>query len=150
MWDLPGPGLEPVSTALAGGFLTTAPPGKPQWLIFNARGERADVQHIWVRGHLSEITPDFDQEAGPGVVQTHLIWRVKSPPASFQGWSQQCCFTSHRETSINPWHRSGNGCRNDSLWGEKWELDNQSPKTPNTTRNQRMSQKVSFNQAWLW
>ena len=30
MWDLPGPGLEPVSPALAGGFLTTAPPGKPR------------------------------------------------------------------------------------------------------------------------
>ena len=28
MWDLPGPGLEPVSRALAGRFLTTAPPGK--------------------------------------------------------------------------------------------------------------------------
>ena len=28
MWDLPGPGLEPVSPALAGGFLTTAPPWK--------------------------------------------------------------------------------------------------------------------------
>ena len=28
MWDLPGAGLEPVSPALAGGFLTTAPPGK--------------------------------------------------------------------------------------------------------------------------
>ena len=30
MWDLPGPGLEPVSPALAGGFLTTAPPGEPR------------------------------------------------------------------------------------------------------------------------
>ena len=29
MWDLPGPGLEPVSPASAGGFLTTAPAGKP-------------------------------------------------------------------------------------------------------------------------
>ena len=28
MWDLPRPALEPVSPALAGGFLTTAPPGK--------------------------------------------------------------------------------------------------------------------------
>ena len=27
-WDLPGPGLEPMSPALAGGFLTTVPPGK--------------------------------------------------------------------------------------------------------------------------
>ena len=30
MWDLPGPGLEPVSLALAGRCLTTALPGKPQ------------------------------------------------------------------------------------------------------------------------
>ena len=29
MWDPPRPGLEPVSPALAGGFSTTAPPGKP-------------------------------------------------------------------------------------------------------------------------
>ena len=29
MWDFPRPGLKPVSPALAGGFLTTAPPGKP-------------------------------------------------------------------------------------------------------------------------
>ena len=28
MWDLPRPGLKPVSPALAGGFLTTVPPGK--------------------------------------------------------------------------------------------------------------------------
>ena len=30
MWDLPRPGLKPVSAALAGRFLTTAPPGKPK------------------------------------------------------------------------------------------------------------------------
>ena len=30
MWDLPRPGLEPVSPALAGRLSTTAPPGKPQ------------------------------------------------------------------------------------------------------------------------
>ena len=29
MRDRPGPGVEPVSPALAGGFFTTAPPGKP-------------------------------------------------------------------------------------------------------------------------
>ena len=36
MWDLPGPGLEPVSPALDGRFLTTAPPGKPFnfWYVF--------------------------------------------------------------------------------------------------------------------
>ena len=34
MRDLPRPGLEPVSPALAGGFSTTAPPGKPQSISF--------------------------------------------------------------------------------------------------------------------
>ena len=35
MWDLPGPEIEPVSPALAGGFLTTAPPGKSPREILN-------------------------------------------------------------------------------------------------------------------
>ena len=34
MWDLPGPGLEPVFPALAGRLSTTAPPGKPLCTIF--------------------------------------------------------------------------------------------------------------------
>ena len=34
MWDLPRPGLEPVCPALAGGFSTTAPPGKPRTFYF--------------------------------------------------------------------------------------------------------------------
>ena len=29
MWNLPGPGIKSVSPVLAGGFLTTGPPGKP-------------------------------------------------------------------------------------------------------------------------
>ena len=35
-WDLPRPGLEPVSPALAGRFPTTAPPGKPKDLFLIA------------------------------------------------------------------------------------------------------------------
>ena len=35
MWDLPRPGLEPVSPALAGRFSTTVPPGKPSPYLFN-------------------------------------------------------------------------------------------------------------------
>ena len=35
MWDLPGPGLEPVSPALAGRFLTTVPPGKSLFFILD-------------------------------------------------------------------------------------------------------------------
>ena len=35
MWDLPRPGLEPASPALAGRFSTTAPPGKPGLFFIN-------------------------------------------------------------------------------------------------------------------
>ena len=35
MCDLPGPGMEPLCPAVAGGFFTTEPPGKaPMWTIF--------------------------------------------------------------------------------------------------------------------
>ena len=34
MWDLPRPGIEPVSPALAGGLLTTGPPEKSESLLF--------------------------------------------------------------------------------------------------------------------
>ena len=34
MWDLPGPGHEPMSPASAGGPSTTAPPGKPTTIFF--------------------------------------------------------------------------------------------------------------------
>ena len=30
LWSVPGPGIEPMSPALAGGLFTTAPPGEPQ------------------------------------------------------------------------------------------------------------------------
>ena len=50
MWDLPGPGLEPVCPALAGGFLTTAPPGKP--LGTGALGPAfPPVEYPWLTTH---------------------------------------------------------------------------------------------------
>ena len=33
--DLPHPRIEPVSPALAGEFFTTAPPGKPNYVVFS-------------------------------------------------------------------------------------------------------------------
>ena len=32
MWNLPGPGIEPTSSTLPGGILTTGPPGKSSFL----------------------------------------------------------------------------------------------------------------------
>ena len=47
MWDLPRPGLEPVSPALAGRFPTAAPPGKPKKkVIFNEW-----IKKMWERSH---------------------------------------------------------------------------------------------------
>ena len=34
MWDFPGPGIKPMSPALAGGFLTSVPPGKSLCDVF--------------------------------------------------------------------------------------------------------------------
>ena len=38
MWDLPGPGIEPESPALAGRFLTTGLPGKPKMYKLHTTG----------------------------------------------------------------------------------------------------------------
>ena len=35
IWDLPGPGIKPMSPALAGRFLTTGPPGKSRLILIN-------------------------------------------------------------------------------------------------------------------
>ena len=57
MWDPPRPGLEPVSPALAGRLLTTAPPGKPSsffydWIIFNCMAISTLFTHSSIDGHL--------------------------------------------------------------------------------------------------
>ena len=36
LWNLPIPGTEPMSPALAGGFLTTVPPRKSHFAIFHS------------------------------------------------------------------------------------------------------------------
>ena len=53
MWDLPRPGLEPVSPALVGRFSTTVPPGKPVYhllFIHSSVGYwvASTVQLLWI------------------------------------------------------------------------------------------------------
>ena len=59
MWDLPGPGLKPVSPALAGGFLTTAPPGKsPAHILIILEGTIENTgEHELQTSTCSFITP---------------------------------------------------------------------------------------------
>ena len=51
MWDLPRPGLEPVSPALAGRFVsTTVPPGKPNYYYY----------YFWLHwGLVAELRPFY-------------------------------------------------------------------------------------------
>ena len=46
MWDPPGPGLEPVSPALAGRLPTTAPPGKPHLFFKGPRSISLSISSI--------------------------------------------------------------------------------------------------------
>ena len=62
--NLPGPGLQPVSPALAGGFSTTAPPGKPLWIRFLSCAERIKANQSHETGsakdqHLEDHVDQF-------------------------------------------------------------------------------------------
>ena len=71
MWDLPKPGPEPVSPALAGRFSTTAPPGKPYTFFKSSfrfktklRGRHRDfpytpVPHIHSLPHYQHPPPEW-------------------------------------------------------------------------------------------
>ena len=83
MWDLPRPGLEPVSPALAGRFLTTAPPGKPENSLFLKQIVMGDEKWIlysnveWKRlwGKWNEPPPTTPKAGLHPKTYTHVcIW----------------------------------------------------------------------------
>ena len=59
MWDRPRPGLEPVSRALADRFSTTAPPGKPQHLIFTKVSGCLSFSLVLVAFNISSVIFKF-------------------------------------------------------------------------------------------
>ena len=74
MWDLPGPGLELMSPGLAGGFLTTAPPGKSLYIHFKL---------ISVGGHKVEI--DFFFPCGSSFDPGPFITKTIHSPLNCSG-----------------------------------------------------------------
>ena len=79
-WDLPRPGLEPVSAALAGRFSTTAPPGKPPFVFYCLMNLQIRVQSACRQGAGPEILPsDCSAESGtflPGAMGHHSLRAV--------------------------------------------------------------------------
>ena len=55
MWDLPGPGIKPMSPALVGGLLTTGLPKKPQGTLLNASLCTHVQLVLWVNGRGLEL-----------------------------------------------------------------------------------------------
>ena len=89
--DLPHPGIEPRSTVLPGGFITTEPPGKP-WVYSYAVSNKVEAfllntslqtQHQILIS--SEILPWFAPHSGPhqSNPQTSKFLSLLQPP----GWS---------------------------------------------------------------
>ena len=99
MWDLPRPGLEPVSPALAGRFSTTAPPGKPYswdilqmalpqtllYMFFDSKlyifllGMYLGVQYLW--SYLFKTTKEFSKVVAPIYIPSllpifHIVFSV--------------------------------------------------------------------------
>ena len=82
MWNLPGPGLEPVSPALTGRFSSTAPLGKsPHYYFFKSRGlKKSEIIILTIHsssGRMNEVTPGREGVA--------FLWTVIS--VSLHWWS---------------------------------------------------------------
>ena len=103
MWDLPGSGLEPVSPALAGGFLTTAPPGKSQGGSFLLVG--SGPEHFFTAALLTHLQK-FQSEMSR--LRPHH-WCFTSTLA-LSGWAI---------LTVSPWPESGLR-EGSSGWLIKW------------------------------
>ncbi|XP_057585646.1 dynein regulatory complex protein 8 isoform X3 [Hippopotamus amphibius kiboko] len=76
MWDLPGAGIERVTSALAGGFLTTAPPRKPRHHCFLNSSLKREIGTI-IRslgccpseGELHDLILEVEEEEPTGYIR---------------------------------------------------------------------------------
>ena len=80
MWDLPRPGIEPVSPALAGGFLTTGQPGKSSLLLKTPCSNR-QVREQTPKGDIQDLLrSDFCSLGLHYVLPAlcHKLWHFRS------------------------------------------------------------------------
>ena len=96
MWDLPRPGLEPASPALAGGLPTTAPPGKLHG-NFLTKGPHFHCAPVPANYIASPVHGLPDEKTSPerdnGHSGSHCLFVIK-PGRN----PQSCVFPSHTES----------------------------------------------------
>ena len=111
MWDLPRPGLEPVSPALAGRFSTTAPPGKPSFLKFLSIYIRIISHSSFVYFCISITNIICDQYIIFLFFGMSLFWPV-------------CSFSSKKTHSRNVYGRMPDHSLCQPQWAQNTEAEN--------------------------
>ena len=95
MWDLPRPGIKPVSPALAGRFLTTEPPGKPGWKISEKTLEVVKLHAT----NASVSLPSRGSTPSP-------VGSTQTQAPSSHSCRTFCKDPSSSDISLNPWYIS--------------------------------------------
>jgi len=87
MWNLPRPGIKPMSPELADGFLTVAPPGKSQTECFYTRldKERYDREIWWGDGFPGDASSKEPPAKAGDVRDMGLILGSGRPPGVGHG-----------------------------------------------------------------
>ena len=93
MWDLPRPGIEPVPPALAGGFLTTGPPGRSPSL--SSKGNSSPIMGTL----LSWPHPNLITSQRPSNTFT---WRSRASASEFGGTHKHSVHKSLWELGLCP------------------------------------------------
>ena len=167
MWDLPGPGLEPVSPALAGGFLTTAPPGK-SWInvlkkkknpvlwsrnychhfTVNKRNLRASLVAQWliiclpIQGtQVRALVQEDPTCRGVTKPACHNYWACTLEPASHNYWAHvpQLLKPMHLEPMLHNKRRHCN--EKPTHHNEEWPSLAATRESPHATTKTQWSQK---------
>ena len=78
MWDLPRPGLKPVSPALASGFITTAPPQMSPLTTF-IQNSFGSLSHGNQKRERNKRNPNWKEEVKMSLFSDDMIIYVENP-----------------------------------------------------------------------
>ena len=99
MWNLPGLGIEPVSLASQGGFLTTGPPGKPFSVDFNLFS--SNTGEYWLRVSFYPFLPMIIQFSELSFFPLELRY-LFFPASSHRGGAGPCRISPAVRTLSDP------------------------------------------------